>query len=256
MYDIYAYDMTYEQCTPDKERINAVMPYTVFHFVLSGEGYINNKQVGENTVFISRENRKMDYYPSESDPWSYIYVRLRGDGIQKAFLDLGLDTGLTVLPFHKQDELFHILALSKSLKDADAGKAIANLIFLLFDKPKQSKTEKNKPLQHAEQIKQYIDNNYHKKLSISSIADSFYLNKNYVRTLFADCFGMSPKQYLQSVRMERAQFLLTETSESISLISRSVGYDDPLLFSKMFKQYNGVSPQQYRVDKKKRDADL
>ena len=251
MYDIYAYDMTYEQCTADKEKINTVVPYAVFHFVLSGEGYINNKQVGADTVFIAYENSKMNYYPSTSDPWSYIYVRLRGDGVQKAFSDLGFDRGITVLPFHKREELFHILSLGKSLSDNEARKAIANLVFLLFDKPKQSKNEKSKPLQHAEEIKQYIDNNYHKKLSVAGISDSFYLNKNYVRTLFCDCLGMSPKQYIQNVRMERARFLLSDTSESISLISRAVGYDDPLLFSKMFKQYNGVSPLQYRADSKK-----
>ena len=63
-----------------------------------------------------------------------------------------------------------------------------------------------------------------------------------------NCF--LPKQFLQKTRMERAVFLLTETDGDISLIAKSVGYDDALLFSKMFKQYYGDSPKQYRLKNK------
>ena len=81
---------------------------------------------------------------------------------------------------------------------------------------------------------------------MDEIANRFYLNKNYIRTLFVKYLSISPKQYLQQVRMQRAKFLLTNTEESITLIAHSVGYDDALLFSKMFTKYYSISPQAYR----------
>ena len=83
MYNIYTTDMAFEQCAPDKNKIDCIIPYAVLHFVLSGEGYINGQKVTTGTVFISFENNRMNYYPSKNDPWSYIYVRLMGDEIKK-----------------------------------------------------------------------------------------------------------------------------------------------------------------------------
>ena len=82
MYDIYATELAFEQCASDKPEINVMIPYAVCHFVLSGEGFINGKKVGANTVFISFEDTHMHYYPCREHPWSYIYLRLRGTEVK------------------------------------------------------------------------------------------------------------------------------------------------------------------------------
>lgn len=254
MYDIYATDLIYEQCTCDKPEINMMIPYAVFHFVLSGEGVINGQKIGKNTVFISFEENHMHYYPDRKNPWSYIYLRLRGDDLKKAFSDHGFSQTLTVLPFADRQALFQLLALHQSLAERgnpDGQKIIANAIFLLFEERKPLPPRHSKPQQHLRRIKQYIDENYYKKITIGEIAACFYLNKNYLRTLFIGQLGISPKQYLQKVRMERAKLLLSTTDESVQLIANSVGYEDPLLFSRMFKRYSAQSPLQYRAAQRK-----
>ena len=253
MYNIYITDMVFEQCAPDKPRIDSIIPYAVLHFVLSGEGYINGKKITKDTVFISFENNRMNYYPSESDPWSYIYVRLMGDEIKKAFQDHDFNFGLTVLPFSDTETLLQILSLYQKLSDNNdpsANKIIANTIFLLFRKKDPIALTKSIPARHVDRIAEFIKENYYKKITIEEIGKKFYLNRNYIRTIFVQQMGISPKQYLQKVRMERATFLLLRTDEDISLIAKSVGYDDALLFSKMFKHYYGISPQKYRLRNK------
>ena len=47
-------------------------------------------------------------------------------------------------------------------------------------------------------------------------------------------------------KLNRACKLLVETGNPIGEISREVGYDNPLTFSKTFKIYYGVSPKEYR----------
>ena len=86
---------------------------------------------------------------------------------------------------------------------------------------------------------------------MEGISSKFYLNKNYIRTLFSQYLGISPKQYIQKLRMQRAEFLLFSTDESISVVASSVGYNDALLFSKMFKRFYGISPTKYREESRK-----
>ncbi len=250
MYDIYATDFAFEQCSKDKREINMLMPYAVIHFVLSGEGYINNKKITNNTAFISSKENHMHYYPSRKDPWSYIYVRINGEDVEKAFSEHKFNKGITVLEFDDSKTLYNLLSLFEKLsygENKKAQKIIANAVMLLFEESKSTKTHSSKSKERMEQIKRYIEENYYKKIKIEDVAKHFFLNKNYMRTLFIKNIGISPKQYLSNVRLKRAEHLLLTSNESIKLISGSVGYDDPLLFSKMFKEYYKCSPKQFRI---------
>ena len=250
LYDIYAMDFKFENCASEKEEIKTVTPYAVLHFVLSGEGYLNGKKITENCVFIAFENTAMQYAPSRTKPWSYIYLRLKGEAIKEAFLHYGFDLEqITVLPFHKQEILFKILALYQAFEntnDIDARTAIANTVLLLFKDNERLTGNKSRQLQHVERIRRYIEEHFDRHLTIESVASKFFLNKNYVRTLFAKYLGTSPKAYLQNIRMIRAKLLLSSTDKDITLIASAVGYKDSLLFSKTFKRYFQVSPKQYR----------
>lgn len=56
----------------------------------------------------------------------------------------------------------------------------------------------------------------------------------------------SPKEYLLHYRMEQAKHLLETTDTAVKDIAVSVGYSDPLTFSKMFSNVVKVSPSEYR----------
>ncbi|WP_309245234.1 helix-turn-helix domain-containing protein [Clostridium estertheticum] len=64
--------------------------------------------------------------------------------------------------------------------------------------------------------------------------------------MFSELLGIPPQEYLIKYRVNKACKLLSNKDLTISEISRSVGYDDPLGFSKIFKQIKGVSPKSYR----------
>jgi len=252
MYDIFATDLSFEQCSGDKKKIDMLFPYAVIHFVLSGHGCVNGEKISEGTAFVSYINNRMSYYPSREDPWSYIYIRLGGNDLKKAFEDCGFESGLTVIPFDFKERLWEILSLYNGfsgINDPDGARIIANAVFFLMKKRIATGGFKTKPRQHAERIKSFIDENYYKKITVRDMAERVYLNKNYVRTVFFEVFGVSPKQYLQRVRMNRAEFLLRTTDEDVKLIANSVGYDDALLFSKTFKAAYGISPLGFRLKK-------
>ena len=252
MYEIYATDMEFEQCSPHKERIRVVVPYTVIHYVFSGSGTVNGQTVTEGSAFVSSVNSYVDYYPDKSDPWSYMYVRLYGEGVKKAFNDMGFEDGVQVISFAKHAELKSLLTLYEAVAasgDREGGKLIANALLLLHKEKEPDCEATGAQQRNALTIKQYIDNNCHKRITVLDLSERFHLSKNYIRNLFVKYVGVAPKQYIQEKRMDRARTLLLETDVSISTVALSVGYEDALLFSKMFSKRFSLSPQKYRQQK-------
>ena len=64
--------------------------------------------------------------------------------------------------------------------------------------------------------------------------------------MFHDKFDISPKNYLKNLKLKKAQALLKTTDLPISVIADSLGFDDQLAFSKIFKKEYSISPSEYR----------
>lgn len=64
---------------------------------------------------------------------------------------------------------------------------------------------------------------------------------------FQDVVGMSPVQYAQQLRVERAKALLESTRLSMADITGRCGYEDVSTFSKVFKRWTQVTPREYRL---------
>lgn len=93
---------------------------------------------------------------------------------------------------------------------------------------------------------EYIHENYQTELNLDKLADFMHLNKTYLCQLFKKEVGMTYIAYLTEYRVEQAKKLLRETSDSLAEISELIGYADPAYFSRIFKKYEGISPNQYR----------
>jgi YesN/AraC family two-component response regulator len=93
---------------------------------------------------------------------------------------------------------------------------------------------------------EFIEIHFSQKISVLDIAQYVGLDRTYLSGLFKEKLGQSLQIYLLHYRMNRAGELLKNGELTIGDISRSVGYTDPLLFSKMFKKINRVSPKRYR----------
>lgn len=95
-------------------------------------------------------------------------------------------------------------------------------------------------------IKKFIDENYFSNITIDLVAQNFNFSRNYLYTLFKECYGISPQNYLLKLRIEKAKELLRgENNLSIGDIALAVGYSDPLYFSRLFHKKTGLSPTEY-----------
>ncbi len=61
---------------------------------------------------------------------------------------------------------------------------------------------------------------------------------------------MPPKTYLQMIRIAHAKNLLVNSSKSVTEVGQLCGYGDAYYFSRIFKKYCGMSPQQWRMERK------
>ena len=105
-------------------------------------------------------------------------------------------------------------------------------------------------LPHIRKAITYITDNYASKIKINELADHVGVNRSYLASSFKRATGYSPKEYLICLRMEKAKSLLEKTDMPVNAVANSVGYTDQLAFSRMFKEYAGVSPKAFREDKK------
>lgn len=99
----------------------------------------------------------------------------------------------------------------------------------------------------VKKIVSYLNEHYNQKISLDQIAHNMYLSPVYVSKIFKEETGESPINYLIKIRLEKARDILQEEKMgSIKSIANAVGYEDVYHFSKLFKKYYGISPQNYR----------
>lgn len=92
-----------------------------------------------------------------------------------------------------------------------------------------------------------IEESYGMKLQLDAIAEKFHMTPEYLGNLFAKETGITFSNYLRQVRMEKAKELLTGTDMKIYEVACAVGYPDQKYFSKVFKEYVGVSAKQFAL---------
>ncbi len=85
------------------------------------------------------------------------------------------------------------------------------------------------------------------ELRISQLPGLCGMSDTYFRALFVDCYGVTPKKYILGRRLAHAKALLDNGEyDSITQAARLSGFEDPLYFSKVFKNHYGYPPTKSR----------
>ena len=89
--------------------------------------------------------------------------------------------------------------------------------------------------------------------SISELAECAGLSPSRYSHLFRDQIGLSPGEFIERTRMDRAGGLLRLTELPIQSIASQVGFENPFYFTLRFKKHTGVSPTSYRHSRDSKD---
>jgi len=93
----------------------------------------------------------------------------------------------------------------------------------------------------------HLEEHYTEQVSIGALSEMSGLSTSHFNRRFGEVLGMSPTQFIHSLRIEKARQLLAKTRRQIGEIALETGYFDQSHFTRHFRRRMGITPREYRV---------
>lgn len=256
----------YHECPPDHSWGPKTRPQYHMHFIIDGNGTleINNRtyHLSKGQIFLLPPNIVSCYYADHDHPWHYAFACFIGTQAERYLKKAGFSNDAVVRQCNYPVETFtacidemldaHQLTITNELKrTASLYKLLSLLTESNFSPQNQASQNQHdySSQSYLDHALQFIHFNFEKNIQIPDIANYVGITRSYLFQIFKQNLNTSPKDYLVHYRIEHAKHLLETTDEPIKGIALSVGYNDPLTFSKMFSNLVGLSPSEYRKNR-------
>ncbi|GLC82966.1 response regulator [Lacrimispora brassicae] len=92
----------------------------------------------------------------------------------------------------------------------------------------------------------YVRKHYSEPISLEMVSQKVHLNSEYLSRIFKEEVGCTYSAFISEIRLKKAAYLLSHTTERVQKIGESVGYPNVSYFSTTFKKRYGVNPYEYR----------
>ncbi|KOR88072.1 helix-turn-helix transcriptional regulator [Paenibacillus solani] len=239
--------------------------YCLIHTVLTGQGVfecagtVHPCKPGD--TFIILPGVLFSYEADDKNPWHYNWVALQEKGTHRLLADMGVTPAKPIIHCPDEGELRSLadmyLHLRQGFNQSDhpwlEDLQASGWLRLLFHKLAILNREHLPSNTHdvpdiergVRQTERWISTQYHQQLSIDQMAKTLGYHRAHLSKMFKQHTGLSPMQYLTKVRIDKAKSLM-KSSFSIHEIASSVGYTDPLYFSKQFRKWTGLTPSDYK----------
>ncbi|GIQ70383.1 AraC family transcriptional regulator [Xylanibacillus composti] len=243
----------------------AVHEYFLIHTVYGGKGTLeiagHTYSCTKGDTFVIFPDWLVSYESDREEPWRYAWVGFTGH-YAKTFL-----SSLGITPQHPVVAQCDLLRLETyyarirtsfnkhvhtQLEDTESSGWFR---LLLYELGKANADAIAKTQQQAasgrsvEQAIRYMSLQYANPISIEQIAADLGYHRVHLSKIFKQTTGLSPVQYLFQIRMKKAEELL-RSSLTIAQVAASVGYPDALYFSKQFRKWKGMTPSEFRKERK------
>lgn len=262
----------HSECLPLHSYGPGTRPYYLMHFVLSGKGrlVVNKTEylIEEKQIFLIEPDQMVFYQADKENPWTYSWVGFNGK-LAPYFIHR---LGSVIRPSQKdflqkslrKQGLLEILISIKN--DSTKNDLYTNGILLLLLSKVGTFIENSKELperksrqnseSHVQQAISIVEDFYGRDLTVQYIADKLNLNRSYLSEIFSKQMGVPLKKYILDFRITQSEEFLFTSDWSVDYISQICGFSSPSYFSKIFKEYHGISPTEYRKNRHKRERQI
>lgn len=110
----------------------------------------------------------------------------------------------------------------------------------------QEKKETDKADDKIKLMMIYIHEHYQEKLSVSELAAAAFISERECFRVFRECLHITPGEYLKNYRLQMACQMLAKGQESVTSVGHSCGLGSSSYFGKVFREYMGCTPADYR----------
>lgn len=254
------YNVGYQNCDPGYQWGPGIRDHYLIHYIISGKGcyFVRGRThiLSAGDCFAVYPNTEVSYCADSENPWEYAWVGFSGS--DAAMILQATDFTPQIPYIHRtpygdeiKRQLLHIYD-ARGTGFAHAVEMTGRLYttLALFIQGSKQKDSSNTAAAYVQKSIEYISSNYSYPITVENIASYVGLSRSHLFRSFELVMQQSPKEYLTSFRMKQACYLLEHSDLSITAIANSVGFDNSLYFSRTFHKRKGLSPKEYRKQKK------
>lgn len=258
--ELYLISCGIEPCIPGHTFGPGCRDKYLIHFILSGKGkFISNNKTYElhrGQAFIFYPDHEVTYIADKEEPWTYTWVGFNGTMVKTYLNHAGIDETTDIIDIPEDSVIPDIIQKmlgantltysNELLRQALLLELLSELVSYRQADQNQIPTYSYPHKVYTEQAIHYITKEYMNDISVADIADRIGITRSYLAKCFNYTLDMSPKQFIIKYRMDKACELLKASNYNITEISEATGYSNSLTFSKAFKTYFGISPNEWR----------
>lgn len=223
----------------------------------SGEGlfiYNNQEYTIKKGQSIFLYPNVPHYYYSTKKPWKTHWIAFDGYSLHSLLDIIGINkTAIyNVIDIHLlENKITQCFELSTSNNLYATIETSAFLYNFLINLAKYSEPlYKESTYQHYAKLQpiiDFIDTHYNKPLTIELLAEQIKVTPQYLCFLFKKIMQKRPFEYINEVRINKSkELILSHSHDSISTISKEVGFENPSYFGMQFKKIEAMTPGQFK----------
>lgn len=255
--DLALYSAGSEPCLPDQGYGPIYRSYHVVHFVTAGSGELRIDDlvlpVAAGDAFVIPAGRVSLYRASHETPWTYSWINFLGmsathyvSEITRSAPDRYVVHGLECDRYATLIQGVMGLEGEPTTQFLRGNSLLLEILAELLEDV-GFREERDRADTLMDEVRFYLDMNYSKDLRLADVARRFAVSPDHLSRSFREEFGVSPKRYLMDLKFQKARGLLETTDLPVSVIARSLGFSDPLAFSRAFHRRYGLSPTAHRA---------
>ncbi len=250
------------QTKPEHRLGPKVYDYYLIHYVISGRGVFSSHgeeyAISAGDSFVIEPEQLISYVSDELDPWHYCWIAFTGVQAAKLVGEAGLTPANPIIHIARNRHmpvLFRQIQQALKSKKSNAQLKATGYLSLLLGEYCEALSApvvtglvtEDESDRIVQQAIHYLSTQYAEPITIEMMAENLGYNRAYLSRMFKRHTKVTPVTFLLKLRVDKARLLLRERLElTIEQIAASVGFYDPLYFSKQFRRWYGVSPSEYR----------
>ena len=208
--------------------------------------------ISKNNMVLCRPGEPQIYCQEDDKPEIY-WVHFSGSDVESTLHSYSIPREQNIFYVGVKSDfpwLYNQMIHELKLKRINFEHAlILNLqqIFLSLSRcmQEENKTDTEMPM-FIEHATHYFRENYNQNIVVEEYARAHNVTPHWFTQNFKKIMKSTPMQYIISLRIKSAMNLLENTDSSIAQVAETVGYDNQLYFSRIFKKYTGMSPSDYK----------
>ncbi|MDF2944888.1 MAG: hypothetical protein K0S01_3746 [Herbinix sp.] len=247
----------FTKCWATWREIDYIPTYNKFYFIISGTGWLQidgqNFYPEPGQLFLMPAGVLQSYSVINDNPFQKYWCHFTATVGENSLFDI------LQLPYFIQlkdssilEALFKELITEMNSHDITAPLKIKSFILQIISYYMEHAINENITLFESQTFERvgviinYINRHLNEHITVDGLAGLLHFHPNYFIRFFKTHLGLSPMQYINRTRMQKAKELLKQTDMPVTEIADLVGYNDLFYFSKAFRSYTGYSPSEYR----------